>query len=163
MHQNTQQFDSAERFTEKLAAVSLNGKYGYIDKTGKMVIEPKFSGAGEFHEELASVCTGTGEVCKYGYIDRSGNIIIEPRFDYANPFSGGLAIVEIDFAFEAGYIDRTGSLIIKPKFEDVWQASDFSEGLALVVIGGGRGGAGRGGDFDTDGAGYDPQSLNNQS
>ena len=36
------QFDSAENFHEGLAIVKINNKYGYIDKTGKMIILPQF-------------------------------------------------------------------------------------------------------------------------
>ncbi|EIA59603.1 WG repeat-containing protein, partial [Campylobacter coli] len=35
-------FDSIWSFREGLAKVGLNGKYGLIDKSGKIVIEPKF-------------------------------------------------------------------------------------------------------------------------
>ncbi|EOA6136260.1 WG repeat-containing protein, partial [Campylobacter coli] len=33
-------------FSEGLAGVELNGKWGFIDKSGKIVIEPKFDDIG---------------------------------------------------------------------------------------------------------------------
>ncbi|HEG6548121.1 TPA: WG repeat-containing protein, partial [Campylobacter coli] len=35
-------FDGVGNFSEGLAAVGLNGKYGFIDKSGEFVIEPIF-------------------------------------------------------------------------------------------------------------------------
>jgi len=43
-------------------------KWGYIDKTGKIVFEPQFDNAGYFSEGLAGVRIGK----KYGYIDKTG-------------------------------------------------------------------------------------------
>jgi hypothetical protein len=33
-----------------LAGVNINDKYGFIDKTGKVVIEPKFNSVGDFKD-----------------------------------------------------------------------------------------------------------------
>jgi hypothetical protein len=107
-----------------------NDKLGYIDRSGKIIIEPKFEGAGNFSEGLATVKIGE----KFGYIDRSGKIIIEPKFEGAENFSEGLATVKIGEKF--GYIDRSGKIIIEPKFEG---AENFSKGLATVKIGGKEG------------------------
>ncbi|MGI7157691.1 WG repeat-containing protein, partial [Campylobacter coli] len=62
---------------EGLARVGLNGKWGFIDKSGKFVIEPKFDSIWDFSEGLAKV----GLNGKYGLIDKSGKIVIEPKFD----------------------------------------------------------------------------------
>ena len=53
------------------APVKYNGKWGYIDKTGKFVIEPKFEGAYPFSEGLAMVKVGKA----VGYIDKTGRYI----------------------------------------------------------------------------------------
>jgi len=45
-------------------------KYGYIDRSGKMVIEPIFDYAYSFREQMAAVQVGS----KWGYIDHAGNI-----------------------------------------------------------------------------------------
>lgn len=49
-----------------------DGKYGYIDSTGKFVIEPRFNWAGEFSEGLARVGIGG----KGGVIDRTGKVVV---------------------------------------------------------------------------------------
>ena len=73
----------------------IDGKTGYIDKTGKIVVDPQFERVygmdGCFHEGLALVSLDR----KYGYIDRTGKLVINTQFDDARPFSEGLANVWI--------------------------------------------------------------------
>lgn len=51
-----------------------NGKHGYIDKTGKYVINPQFDLAGEFSEGLSGVKIGD----KWGFIDKIGKYVWNP-------------------------------------------------------------------------------------
>lgn len=50
-------------FSEGLAVISLNGKYGYIDKTG-MIVKPQFDSVKEFENGFASVRLGKWGVIK---------------------------------------------------------------------------------------------------
>lgn len=65
-------------FSEGLAVVEKNGKMGYIDKTGKIVIEPKYDAAYPFIDGRAAVQIEF----KAGFIDRTGRetipMIYEP-------------------------------------------------------------------------------------
>ena len=99
-------------------------QYGYIDRTGKIVISPQFDDAWSFSGGLAEVKVAK----KWGYIDRTGEIAIKPQFDEVSPFAEGLAKVKV--AKEYGYIDRTGKMVISPQFDVA--AYSFSEGLAHV-------------------------------
>jgi len=101
-------------------------KWGYIDKTGQIVIKPQFDNAENFSEGLARVKVGD----KYGYIDKTGQIVIKPQFDRAGNFSEGLAEVKVGDKY--GYIDKTGQVVITPQFDDT---HPFSEGLAQVKVG----------------------------
>jgi hypothetical protein len=68
----------------------MDEKWGYIDKTGKIVIEPTFDGAGPFSEGLTWVKTNN----KYGFIDKTGKLIIETqKYTFVSLFSEGLALV----------------------------------------------------------------------
>lgn len=60
--------------TSKLYVVNVNGKYGYIDKTGKIIITPQFDEAYPFSEGLASVKIG-GKIA-HGVPDYYNLIII---------------------------------------------------------------------------------------
>src|SRR6266849_5349942 len=118
--------------------VEKDGKWGFIDRTGKIVIPLQFDGANEFHEGLALVTAGGKRL----FIDTTGHVVITPQFDIVNNFCEGLAAVNIgqtkipNLGLIAnpgkwGYIDQTGKLVIPLKFE---HAEDFSEGLAPVKV-----------------------------
>jgi hypothetical protein len=70
--------------------VQQEGKWGYADKNGKIIIKPQFSRAGRFSEGLALVWAGgvplTDPVVKsfvrMGYIDKTGHWLITSRFEY---------------------------------------------------------------------------------
>jgi hypothetical protein len=148
----TSQFDSAFDFSEGLALVRIGdyktGKYLYVDKTGKMVIE-----VGNLHSDfdynavnffnnrfvdffsngLATVKIGNIKSYKSGYINKTGKIDIFPQFGWNFQFSEGFAAVSVIEANDKwGFIDTNGKVLIAPKFD---RAGSFSEGLANVLIG----------------------------
>jgi hypothetical protein len=110
---------------ESCNVVELTHPCGFIDKTGKVVIEPKWDSTSSFSEGLASVELDNKE----GFIDKTGKVVIEPKWDSASTFSEGLANVELDKKF--GFIDKTGKVVIEPKWDCAWR---FSEGLASVEL-----------------------------
>lgn len=83
-----------EALSEGLARVQMkNGRWGYMDKRGQMVIPATFQNAEDFSEGLAVAEEGSGGQARYGFIDKSGNWIIKPRFYKATGFIGGKAKV----------------------------------------------------------------------
>jgi hypothetical protein len=137
-------FERSTSFSDGLAAVGfgevdgVNVKWGYMDKSGAMVIQPQFYWIRDFSEGLAAVgFPADHNTAKWGYIDKTGAVVIEPWFDGAGPFSEGLATVvvfedadpSLGYVAKWGYIDKTGTVVIQPRFE--W-AAEFSEGLAAV-------------------------------
>ena len=124
------QFENAGDFVEGLAAVKKDGKWGFINRDGKFVIEPRSDwGTSDYTENLSEGLLKIIQDHKYGYIDIEGKIVIKPQFDYALNFSEGLAAVKIGEKY--GYINREGRIVIKPWFDNAY---DFSEGLANVTI-----------------------------
>jgi hypothetical protein len=100
-----------------------NDKYGFINGTGHIVIEPQFLALGEFSDGLAYARTNG----LYGYIDCTGAFVIAPRFEYATPFSDGLAVVYTDG--KPFYIDTKG----RKQFECNYPFVDrFEDGKALI-------------------------------
>jgi hypothetical protein len=117
-------FDAVSRFREGLALVVVDGRQGYIDTAGAMVVElPSGRAGGPFSQGLAAVKVGD----KFGYMDIKGTMVIAPRFDEAKEFVADRARVKIGKA--VGYIDKTGSLAIPAHFEE---GEDFANGLARV-------------------------------
>ena len=118
----------------KLFPITLEGKQGYIDGSGKIVIQPRFDNAWEFSEGLAPVSIGDN----WGYIDQTGTVVIMPLFFEVMPFQESLAVVGAYFKSgpinnrvgNYGYIDKTGKFVIPPQFS---VAFDFSDGLAKIL------------------------------
>jgi hypothetical protein len=84
---------------------------GYIDITGKLVIQPRYAYGDTFHEGLAAVRmppVGDAYQGKWGYIDREGKWVIEPKFDDAGWFQDGRARVSI--GVKKYHVDRQGNL-----------------------------------------------------
>ncbi|MBS1573149.1 MAG: WG repeat-containing protein [Bacteroidetes bacterium] len=130
--------ESASEFSENFAVVSVAGKYGYIDNTGKYIIKPQFDYAANFNEGLAKV----GKYNKgsdsgsdfsdliYGFIDKKGNLKINYQFKDADNFSEGLATVSI-LDNEYGIINSDGKYVVYPKYGYIQQ---FKEGLATFNL-----------------------------
>ena len=126
-------YTNVDPFSDGLAIVQNDGErgdlnsgiWGFIDKTGAIIIPLEYDAYGSvFSEGLAAVSKDG----KYGYIDKTGNTVIPFIYDNAWSFSEGLAAVEKDGKY--GYINKTGEVII-PFLYDIF--SPFSEGLACVT------------------------------
>ncbi|HBH3655659.1 TPA: WG repeat-containing protein [Clostridioides difficile] len=103
--------DFIGNFSEGLAYATITNRLNeYIDKTGKIVIQPKFDDAKDFSEGLAGVKIGD----KWGFIDKEGKIVINPIFNDLQPFKENLAFVMKDDKW--GVIDKNGKVIIQFKY-----------------------------------------------
>jgi hypothetical protein len=100
-------------------------QWGYIDRSGKLIIPVQFEDAFSFSEGLAAV-ENKGN---WGFIDKTGKTVLELQYDKACRFSEGLASVRIpsngpladSYAGATGkwgFIDKNGNMLIKPQFED---------------------------------------------
>lgn len=119
-----------------LYPINVNGKYGFMDRSGKTVIAPQFNHAYGFSEGLAAVMVGD----KTGYINTKGSLVITPQFDTSTsvgPFRYGRALVQTcgnRACSSIGFIDKDGKYITSPNF--LW-AGEFSGDLAPVRTPGG--------------------------
>jgi len=115
------------------------GPWGYIDKTGKIVIPLQFEAAEPFSEGLAAVVVHNREstfFMKRGFIDRTGALVIPAQFMQAQPFRNGRAAVMFPPSRpnpEAhwGLIDRDGKLILPATYASIGL---FSDGRAIVSV-----------------------------
>ena len=116
-----------EGLTKFWSGESGRSLYGYIDKTGKIIIKPQFTYAYEFVEGLAAVCVDE----KCGFIDKSGTFVIAPKYRVTFPFSDGFAVVGLDHD-KVGFVNKSGELVIEPQFGNL-VGTIFKEGLARVA------------------------------
>jgi hypothetical protein len=114
-----QDAEEVRLFKDGLAAFSMvneegDEKWGFVDKTGKVVINPQFKSVSNFSDGLCGVRNDDG---KWGFINKEGTITINYQFDEANDFKKGKCIVTS--SNKDGVIDKDGKYIINPQFSDM--------------------------------------------
>lgn len=130
------EYASVDDFSEGLAAVEkqdrflffiFSSKFGFVNKTGKLIIPCIFDKVTKFSDGLAMVTVDN----KKGYINTSGDIVISPKFYKADLFIDGFAPVLQDDQW--GYINKKGQFVLKPQFDE---AQRFYNGFASVKFNG---------------------------
>jgi hypothetical protein len=164
----------SQGFSEGLAAVAVGGKcvklrqweitgrrWGFIDRTGKMVIEARYGFVRDFHSGRALVsesgyafvnragkrvielgkrnasdfseglCSVRDSSGKYGYMDTLGRMVIPARYVVAGSFSEGRAYVQFKYGEKYGFIDRSGELVIPLAYDNI---REFHNGRAAVEV-----------------------------
>lgn len=120
----TLRFERVYAFHEGYAAVKQNGKWGFINEYGKIVIPCRFANVDSFSEGLAAVAFKK----RWGYIDKHNNTIIPFKYDDAYPFYKGKADVCISER-EGSYdlsISKNGR-ILEEKFTANESEIDYNE------------------------------------
>ncbi len=132
-----------EREGIKYFQVEKNGKTGFRDLDGKIVIEPIYDMAEMFSEGYSAVTVGE----KHGFIDETGKYVLPLQsYEFLGSLHNGLADFRIND--KVGFINIKGEVIIKPQFD--W-ADEFSEGFCVVRNDNGKLGSGKNGYIDTTG------------
>lgn len=107
--------------------IQVDGKYGFIERTGKIVLEPQFEAVRGFTEGIAAARSGG----KWGLIDRTGKFILEPKFDWIDWGEKLPPIIAASIDGKVGGIDKTGNVVIQPIYEMV---NEMSDGLIAVKL-----------------------------
>lgn len=118
-------FRWAESFSENLACVFIDGKWGFIDTNGELVIKPQFQDVGSFEHGLAAAQLND----RWGFIGVSGDWIIEPQFDSVLSFSEERAAVCLDS--KIAFINLRGEQITEFEFDE---AGAFADGRARTLV-----------------------------
>jgi hypothetical protein len=143
-----------------LASVKKDGKYGYINQSGKTIVPFIYDRTYDFSDGIGRVekdgkvgyittdgklitkieYEAGGDMCedrvwvkkdgKYGFLDKQGNIAIPFIYDYAYEFEENIAPVKKGGKY--GAIDKGGNTVIEFKF--LW-LSHFAEGYARIFDG----------------------------
>ncbi|MEZ4805178.1 MAG: WG repeat-containing protein [Bacteroidia bacterium] len=100
--------------------------FGFIDTSGKAVVEPNYKSVKNFENGLCPV-SSIGFRNYWMYIDKNGKIVLPGRYQSASEFRDGLAVV-LPYGKEWQLIDTSGQVYIEHK-----HARDilFSDGLSV--------------------------------
>lgn len=101
-----------------------DGKFGFMDEEGAMMVEPKYEVVEPYQEGLALVV----KEGKVGFINKSAELSIPFEYDDGESFNKGLAIVARGEKY--GMIDRTNKAVVPLKYDLV---GNFYSDLALVA------------------------------
>lgn len=137
-------------FAEGLALFrSKENKWGYVDSTGNIVIEPRFSYARPFSDGLAMVIDSSG-FCSF--INPKGTIVFKTRFSEKQQiglgdFHEGRCWFKGKKGWFWGCLDKTGAEVMEPRFyykitgaslpkaaEPYRLPMDFKNGIASIRI-----------------------------
>lgn len=116
-------------FSESLAAVKLNGKWGYLKNSGEYLVEPIYEdlivNLPEYEIDIEDTimydpCFDKGLVlvrlnCKYGFLKNDGTYLVEPIFDDANSFKPDKDTTWVKLNGKLMYINREGKYIEEPQ------------------------------------------------
>ena len=120
-----------------LFPVCIDGKYGFIDVQGRLVIAPQFKYAGDFTDDgLALIDREPADPGRsgVGYVDGIGRVVFRTKFLAGDFHSGRAAFYDIPYGrpfrkIRIGYLDREGRVAIPPTYSD---GREFERGVALV-------------------------------
>jgi len=123
-----------------LFAVKKDGKWGYIDKAGKVVIPFRYTLAGNFSEGLAPVATSERKILgarwdRFGFVDKTGREVVPLEYMGAREFSEGLA--QVFHECRHRYIDKSGEMLRLCQSGESFGCDftrEFSDGLAVIAI-----------------------------
>lgn len=147
-------------FTEEHLVVRHMGDYGLVDRTGEIVVEPKYDLL-ELLENPQFVKAAVGN--SYGVLDVTGKVIVPLEYDYVGRMGEDIIVVRKDgkygcfnkdgeqivptdyedireyvggmarirFMGKFGFIDKNGQIIVAPFSDEV---ENFSEDFTLVTI-----------------------------
>lgn len=114
-------------FSENIALVRKDGKYGYIAANGRKITEIQFDRATPFHNAVATV----EKQNKVAYINTQGKLImdwIDKDIIVKSP-PPGLFVVKVGNKY--GYQTLNGRRVIPAEYDS---AAPFSDGVALVKL-----------------------------
>lgn len=122
-HDDAEDSDGGEIFREGLTPVEVDGKWGFMNRQGDMVIPAVYDRAESFSEGLASVKVNG----KWGFIDARQTTKLLSLGDCSGSVSEGLAPVQVNG--KRGWVDRNRGMAIPAVYAYV---CSFSGGLAQV-------------------------------
>ena len=105
------QYAAAASFSEGLAAVQVEDKWGFLRKNGSVAIRPEWDKSGEFSEGVCPVRKNK----LWGWINPAGSVVAEPAYSELNSFADGFAAATR--GNQSLYIDHSDRVLWKQTME----------------------------------------------
>ena len=119
-------FDAVYTFRDGLAWVRKDGRSGFVNRYGEVVIPLEFEFAAVFfHDGLARVGRYYDGRYLFGYINKAGEMVVPYQFTFSEAFRGGLARVGMDGL--QGFINTSGEVVVPIEFGHI---AGFVDGLS---------------------------------
>lgn len=99
------------------------GRWGFMDTSGKTVITPQYKQTSYFSENRAAVVTDKG----VGYIDETGTMVIEDLYESGLDFHNG--VVSVYSEEDWMVLDKDGNMLFEAYFASPLK---FNDGLARI-------------------------------
>lgn len=115
-------YEQAEDFSEGLAAVERNGKWGYIDATGREIVPPGYDEVEPFSDGYAKVCRNT----KWGIV--AANFLILFIYSHLLNVSPALEMSFLHFS-----LNSSGVIVASGVAEGVATGVAVGVGLGVTI------------------------------
>ncbi len=118
-----------EEYFDELSA----GNWGFIDKYGKIVIEPQyvFTTGFRHYENRAFVAKDVGGKTLWGLIDEKGNEVIPCIYPNLGTHSGTAVNFQRIEHGDYGIMDFDGNIIMEPRYESIYE---YDEKHGLIAF-----------------------------
>lgn len=104
------------KFDNGLCGIRQNGKWGFIDSTGKEIIAPQYEEVRRFQSEI----TGVKKDGKFGFINRQGKLVVPYQYEFVGwewYFDGTVLVRQNG---KLGFMNATGKIVIPIIYDQEW-------------------------------------------
>lgn len=117
-------------YFEGRAVFCENGKYGFLDEDGNIVVQAIYDSARPYQNGYARVSRWEGQQEKYGLLDLEGREVLPLEYAWIGEPSEGLRPVYPENR-RGGYLDDDLQLVITCQYSET---GDFTNGYACVAV-----------------------------
>lgn len=120
------QYEEVSPFSNNLATVKVQGKYGLIDKLGNEILAPKYNSISTFASGVMWLGTEEG----YFLINQDGKRVLPDAYGKAFAYSASEGRVPVEQDGKIAYFDTSGTQLTEFSFDRVGR---FYKGVAPVL------------------------------
>jgi hypothetical protein len=99
--------------SEGFRGIQRDGRYGFIDKRGRLRIANRYEDIGRFSEGLAAVRI----LGKWGFVNTEDKIVVNPNYETASEFSHGVSVVRRNNQY--GVISKDGTVLLPLRYDSI--------------------------------------------